>query len=529
MVELQNLSLPLSYDEEGLRRAAAARLGVASEDILRVGLLRRSVDARKKSDVHFVAAVSVMMRTGEAELLSRGTVRALEPCAPQRLVVLPSPPKTRPVVCGAGPAGLFAALSLARAGARPLLVDRGGAVAARREAIDRFRKTRVLDTESNVQFGEGGAGAFSDGKLNTGIGDPRCRRVLRELYNAGAPEDILWQAKPHIGTDLLPEVLKGLRSEILKAGGEVRFFARLRDILLQDGALRAVVIESNGKAEEIDSRILVLATGHSARDVYALLHTKEAQLRQKPFSIGLRVEHKQRLIDEAQYGRFAGHPALGAADYRLSCHLPSGRSVYTFCMCPGGEVMAAASEEGGLVTNGMSRFSRDGDNANAALLAGVTPADFGSEHPLAGIEFQRRWERAAFALGGGDYTAPAQLMGDFLRGRPSRSGGGIRPSYPLGVRYGDLSGCLPDFAARALRESIPMLDRRLRGFAAPDAVLTGVESRSSSPLRILRDESGQSNLRGVFPCGEGAGYAGGILSAAVDGLRTAEAVLRRLL
>lgn len=539
MIEIRNLALPLSAGipegETELARIAAKRLGVAQEHIASLRLLKRSVDARRKSNVHFVATLGVTLDAA-APFGESATVLAANDsdiCMATQPEPLPAPslgaaPAPRPIVVGTGPAGLFAALTLARAGARPLVLERGAAVDDRIRAVSAFIRDGVLDPDSNIQFGEGGAGTFSDGKLTTNTRNPRIRSVLESLVKAGAPEEILWQAGPHIGTDRLTGAVKRLRQEIESLGGEVRFDTRLSDLVIDaDGALQGVATESNRGREEFAAHALILATGHSARDTLEMLHAHGASLSQKAFSIGVRIEHDQRMVNRSQYGGVADHPALGAADYKLSCHLPSGRSAYTFCMCPGGEVVAAASETGGVVTNGMSRFARDGANANAAFLVNVTPKDFRDDHPLAGVEFQRTWEQAAFELGGRDYRAPAQLLGDFLRGQVSHAGGSVEPTYPRGVLYADLSQCLPEFAVAALREATPLFDRRLRGFATADALLTGVETRSSSPVRVLRNDTWQSNLHGVYPCGEGAGYAGGIMSAAVDGMRCAEALLSR--
>jgi uncharacterized FAD-dependent dehydrogenase len=539
VIHIRNLALPLSAGEPpaeaALSRAAAKRLGVDAGRIVALRLIKRSVDARRKSNVHFVVTLGVTLDDatgeGEASVVRRVGDDDVFVAAAERLpsaTNLATAPGVRPVVVGTGPAGLFAALVLARAGARPLVLERGGPVDARVRAVAAFIRDGVLDPDSNIQFGEGGAGTFSDGKLTTNTHDPRCRIVLEALVEAGADEEILWQAKPHIGTDHLTGIVRRLREEIESLGGEVRFGTRLSGLTLDaDDKLRGVVTQSARGREEFAAEALILATGHSARDTFDVLHLRGARLEQKPFSIGVRIEHDQRKVDRAQYGSAAGHPALGAADYKLSCHLPSGRAVYTFCMCPGGWVVAATSEAGGVVTNGMSRFARDGANANAAFLVSVVPKDFEDDHPLAGVRFQRRWEQAAFELGGRGFRAPAQLMGDFLQGVASSGAGGVQPTYPLGVEYVDLARCLPDFVVASLREAAPVLDRRMRGFATADAVLTGVETRSSSPVRVVRDETLQSTLRGVYPCGEGAGYAGGIMSAAVDGLRCAEAVLAR--
>lgn len=525
--------------------AAIRLLGCLPHLIERIELQRRSIDARHKRDVHFVLTIRVTFdaHTDEQELLARvppQEQRRVRIVAAQPRASVPrlaQKPASRPLVVGAGCAGLFAALTLAEAGAEPLLIERGDDARRRSRAIERFHATAELDPESNIQFGLGGAGTFSDGKLTTGTKNPAHRRILEELVAAGAPRDILWDAKPHVGSDVLPGVVERIVERIRSLGGEVRFRTRLVDIereRTKAGAIRAVSVETHTKdgvlrIERIPCEQLILACGHSARDVFELLERRGFALARKTFAMGVRIEHEQATIDRAQYGSAAGNPALGAAPYKLVAHLPHGRSVFTFCMCPGGEVVAAASEPGGVVTNGASLHARAGKNANSALLVNVTPEDLPGESPLAGVELQRACERRAFELGGGSYRAPAQLVGDFLNGRTSTGAGKVAPTYPLGVTWTSIDDTLPAHIIDTLRAGIPLLGRKLKGFDAADAVLTGVESRSSAPLTVTREHTCQAvDAPGLYPCGEGAGYAGGIMSAATDGIRCAEAVLEAL-
>ncbi len=516
MLRINNIAMPLAADENALKQAAAAKLAVAPAALTAFKVAKKSVDARNKHNVHFVYSVDVETT---APYAADKDVEILPPVEPWQYRIKDD--GVRPLVIGSGPAGMFAGLALAEAGLRPIIIERGSEVDKRRREVDAFWQNGVLNEQSNVQFGEGGAGTFSDGKLMTGIKKDRfTAKVMQEFYRAGAPAEILYLAKPHIGTDNLRTVVKNIRRKIEALGGEYRFNTQLIEIIAKDERLRAVKLKSGGQIIEMAASKLFLAIGHSARDTFEMLQRAGVYMEAKPFAVGVRIEHLQQMINVAQYGKEeARSPYLGAADYKLAVHLPNGRAAYTFCMCPGGQVVAAASEVGRVVTNGMSEFARDKVNANAALLVGVDERDFGNEMPLAGMYWQRRLEEAAFAAGGRNYMAPAQLVGDFLARRASKRGGEVKPSYQPGVAWGNLEAVLPAVVADTLRLGIVEMGKKLHGFDGYDAVLTGVESRSSSPVRIVRDATMQCNIKGIYPCGEGAGYAGGITSSAADALK----------
>lgn len=532
MIRLSEVKLDLHHTPEQLRAKVLATLAIPEHQLLTLHIRRRGNDARKRGVINFVYTLDIEVKD-EAALLSKFITNPHIQLSPDENYRFPvhfekSTP-SRPVVIGTGPCGLLAALALARMGLKPLIVERGKIVRKRTKDVWNFWRKQQFDPTSNVQFGEGGAGTFSDGKLYTGIKDKnhRMRYILQEFVNCGAPEEILYISKPHIGTLRLVKVVENMRRRIIEAGGEFRFETHVQDFVIENGVITGLICADKTR---IDTRHVVLAVGHSARDTFEVLHERGVYLEPKPFSIGFRIEHPQQMIDVCRLGTYAGDPLLGAADYKLVHHCSNGRTVYSFCMCPGGQVVAATSETGRVVTNGMSHYSRNERNANAGIVVDITPADFASDHPLAGIELQRRLEADAFVLGGSNYFAPAQLVGDFLKNQASTHFGEVLPSYTPGVTLTNLAQVLPEYAISAIREALPVFDRTIKGFARPDALLTGVETRTSSPIRITRrDDNLQSlNTRGLFPAGEGAGYAGGIISAAVDGMRVAEAVARDL-
>ncbi|MET0280336.1 MAG: NAD(P)/FAD-dependent oxidoreductase [Steroidobacteraceae bacterium] len=533
MIRITELPLPLDYTPDSMRRAILQRLALSDGELLDFKLFKRSYDARRKnSAILFICIVDVAVSDEAAVLRRMANDRQVGPAPDTDYHPVAQAPPTlaeRPLVVGFGPCGLFAALLLAQMGFRPIVLERGREVRRRTQDTWALWRKHTLTPESNVQFGEGGAGLFSDGKLYSQIKDPRFygRKVMREFVKAGAPEEILFVSKPHIGTFRLTGVVAAMREEIISLGGEVRFESRVTDLLIEDAQIEGVQLASG---EVLRSRHVVLALGHSSRDTLRMLERRRVYLEAKPFAIGFRIEHPQSLIDVARLGRFAGHPDLGSADYKLVHHARNGRAVYSFCMCPGGTVVAATSEPQRVVTNGMSQYSRNERNANAGIVVAINPEQDYPGGPLAGLALQESLESTAYVLGGGDYSAPGQLVGDFLRGRSSTELGDVLPSYQPGVQLGDLSRALPAYAIDAIREALPAFGQQLRGFDRQDAVLTGVESRTSSPVRITRDaQTLQSlNVRGLYPCGEGAGYAGGILSAGVDGIKVAEAVARSM-
>ena len=545
MLRITELRLPLDHREDALRPAIVGRLGVADADLTAFTVFKRSYDARKKSAIVLTYTIDCELRNEPvvfAQLAGQPHIRPTPDTGYHFVAHAPVdwPQDRRPLVVGFGPCGIFAALILAQMGLRPIVLERGKEVRERTKDTWGLWRKNVLNPESNVQFGEGGAGTFSDGKLWSQISDPRhlTRKVLNAFVKAGAPEEILFVAKPHIGTFRLVGVVEKMRAEIESLGGEVRFGQRVTDVLIEAGQIRGVTLHDGTR---IASDHVVLALGHSARDTFAVLHERGVFMEAKPFSIGFRIEHPQSIIDNARFGPSAGHPILGAADYKLVHHAKNGRSVYSFCMCPGGTVVAATSEPGRVVTNGMSQYSRNERNANAGIVVGISPQDYrqdgksdGPVNPLDGMAFQRFWESRAFELGGGTYEAPGQLVGDFIKGQASTAFGSVLPSYKPGVKLTDLgargNAALPGYAIDAIREALPAFERQIKGFSMPDAMLTGVETRTSSPLRITRGRDFQSlNVKGLYPAGEGAGYAGGIMSAGVDGIEVAEALARNLL
>lgn len=527
MIRVGGIRVSLDTDFSRLEDICAKKLKIDRSRLISVSLAKKSVDARKKSDVHFLISLDIEAK-GEEKLL-KTLKNAVKYKKPEYNIPAAKNAAYRPVIVGFGPAGMFAALVLAMAGAKPIVLERGGDVDSRVKAVEEFQSGGKLDTECNVQFGEGGAGTFSDGKLTTGIKDKRIGWILERLVEFGAPDEILYLAKPHIGTDKLRGAVKALRERVISLGGEVIFNAKFCGFEAENGSISAVKYTKEGQICTIDTKSVILATGHSARDVFELLYNEKIELSQKSFSVGVRAEHLRTDIDKAMYGSFAGHKALKAADYKLAVHLPNGRTLYTFCMCPGGYVVAASSEEGRLAVNGMSCFARDAENSNSALLVNVGPGDYGSDHPLAGMWFQRDLEEKAFRAGGSDYHAPAAVLRDFMEGHVSEKFGRVKPSYRPDVKFAAPEEYLPDYVCESLRMGITEMGKKIQGFDDGDTLLTGIESRSSSPVRINRGEDMQSlSLKGLYPCGEGAGYAGGIVSAAVDGMKCAESLLEAM-
>ena len=532
MLRLTDIKLPLEHQDVDLTQAVLNKLGCKEEQLKQVSVFKRGFDARNKFDIQLIYTLDVEVDDHESLLVQFEHDPHVRISPDTRYQFVGQAPQTlteRPVVIGFGPCGLFAGLLLAQMGFKPIILERGKEVRERTKDTFGFWRKKPLNTESNVQFGEGGAGTFSDGKLYSQVKDRKHygRKVLTEFVEAGAPDEIMYVSKPHIGTFKLVAMVERMRAQIIALGGEIRFSTRVDDVHIENGQLTGLSLSTG---ERLDSRHVVLAVGHSARDTFKMLYDRNVYIEAKPFSVGFRIEHEQSMIDECRFGPNAGHPILGAADYKLVHHCKSGRTVYSFCMCPGGTVVAAASEEGRVVTNGMSQYSRHERNANSAIVVGIEPEKDFPGHPLAGIDLQRQLEEQAYALGGSNYDAPAQLIGDFLAGISSSTLGDVKPSYTPGIKLTDLSNVLPDYAIRAIREAIPAFDKQIKGFAKPDGLLTGVETRTSSPISIKRGADYQSvNVNGLYPAGEGAGYAGGILSAGIDGIKVAEAVALSML
>ncbi len=532
MIRLTEIKLPLDHEEDALQQAILTKLGIEKAHLNSFNVFKRGYDARKKTAILLIYTLDIDVEN-EAELLAKFSkdqhVKPAPDTSYKFVAQAPANLTQRPVVIGFGPCGLFAGLVLAQMGFKPIILERGKEVRERTKDTFGFWRKRTLNTESNVQFGEGGAGTFSDGKLYSQVKDPKHygRKVITEFVKAGAPEEILYVSKPHIGTFKLVTMIEKMRARIEELGGEIRFSTRVDDILLEDGQVTGLQLSTG---EQLDTQHVVLAVGHSARDTFQMVHDKGIYVEAKPFSVGFRIEHKQSMIDECRFGPNAGNPILGSADYKLVHHCDNGRTVYSFCMCPGGTVVAATSEEGRVVTNGMSQYSRSERNANSAIVVGISPEKDFPGHPLAGIDLQRKLEEQAYALGGSNYDAPAQLIGDFLKGKDSSDLGDVKPSYTPGIKLTDLAKVLPSFAIDAIREAIPAFNKQIRGFSSNDGLLTGVETRTSSPICIKRDKTMQSiNTQGLYPAGEGAGYAGGILSAGIDGIKAAEALTLSML
>ncbi len=523
MIRVQDIKLSIDEKQEVLKSKVAKKLKIKPSDIISYTIFKEAIDARKKEDIKFVYTVDVETPK-EAVLLERyPNLKKSDvkyECPPKGDLLMAHPP----VVVGSGPCGLFAALILAQQGFNPIVVERGKCVEERVKDVEAFWKEGNFDTKSNVQFGEGGAGTFSDGKLTTQIKNKRCHKVLEEMVRAGAPEEILYKNKPHVGTDILRDVVRNIREEIIALGGQFYFETQLTDLEIENGQLKAVILNDT---KRLETEHCILAIGHSARDTFEMLYKRDLRMEQKPFSIGMRVEHLQSWINEAQFGEtFANHPRLGAAEYKLVHHCENGRTVYSFCMCPGGYVIASASEEGRIVTNGMSEHARNGKNANSAILVNVGPEDFGGEHPLAGMYLQRQFEETAFKLGGSNYKAPIQRLGDFIENKETTEFGIVKPTYTPGVTFSNMRAAMPNFMGEAIDEAMKAFGKKMKNFDHPDALFTGFETRSSSPIRLPRNEAYQSNVKGIYPAGEGAGYAGGISSAAVDGIQIAESIVK---